>query len=208
MRTQIRLVLLCVPLLLLAACGSTTATIPSPTATQPTTPSPTATQLMLPSPTATQSTQTPAAGFTVYTSSNHTYSISYPTGWQAQTADGNPGKITFTGPNNQEFDITDHYGTSGGGQQQLATEVCQTMADPGKPQTPGPVIGTIVELGGQSWFKASCSADAQPSTVLIVEVVTYKGANYVIDYTSPGASFNADDTTYYEPMQQSFQFLT
>src|SRR5215471_11036857 len=53
MRTHVRLALVCVPLLVLAACGSTTAANPSPTATQP----------AKPSPTATQPAQTPAASF-------------------------------------------------------------------------------------------------------------------------------------------------
>jgi hypothetical protein len=185
MRTQVRLALVCVPLLVLAACGNTTAASPSPTATQP--------------------TQTPATSFTVYTSPDHTYRISYPTGWQEQTVDGNPGKVSFTGPNSQEFEVNDNASTPGGDPAQLITEYCQAV-QPG--QAASQVVGTPVVLGGQTWLKAQCGAAAQPSTVLIVEVVTYKGAVYQIDYASSGASFQADDTTFYMPMEQSFQFLT
>ncbi len=204
MRTHVRLALVCVLSLMLAACGSTTAVNPPPTATpQTVNSSSTATQAANPSPTAAQ--PTPVFGFIAYTSPDHKYSIVYPPGWQEQTADGNPGKVSFTGPNNQVFEVNDNAGTPGGDPAQLITEYCQAI-QPG--QAAIPVVGTPAVLDGQTWLKAQCGAAAQSSTVLIVEVVTYKGAVYQIDYSSPGASFQADDTTFYGPMEQNFQFLT
>jgi hypothetical protein len=175
----------------LAACGSTSAANFSSTGT------PTAAQ---PTP-----TNTPNTGMTVYTSPDHKYQISYPTGWQEQTADGNPGKVAFSGPENQEFDVSDDAGIPGGDPAQFVTDYCQAI-QPG--QSTSQVTGTPVVLDGQTWFKAECGADAQPTNVLIVEVVTYKGAIYQIVYGSSAASFQADDTTYYAPMEQSFKFLT
>ncbi|HLV99395.1 MAG TPA: hypothetical protein VKT82_12035 [Ktedonobacterales bacterium] len=200
MHHHVRLALMCVPLLVLAACGSTTAGSASSTPTTAAQPTPTPTISV-------QSTTTnpPASGFTVYTSPDNKYHISYPPGWQAQTADGNPGKVGFTGPNSQYFEISDDAGTPGGDPAQLITDYCQAV-QPG--QADGQVTGTPVVLDGQTWFKAECGADAQPANVLIVEVVTYQDAVYQIDYSSPAASFQADDTTYYVPMEQSFQFLT
>ena len=194
MRTQVCLALVCVLLLVLAACGGTTAASPSPTATPPANPSPT-----------TQPTKTPAANFTVYTSPDHTYRVSYPTGWQEQTVEGNSGKVSFTGPDNQEFEVNDHASTPGGDPAQLITDYCQAVQPD---QAASHVVGTPVVLDGQTWLKAQCGAAAQPATILIVEVVTYKGAVYQIDYAAPGASFQADDTTFYTPMEQSFQFLS
>lgn len=190
MRHHVWFVPLFACLLALAACGSTTSGS-SPTTT------PTAAQ---PTP-----TNTPSNGVTVYTSPDHKYQISYPTGWKEQTADGNPGKASFTGPNNQYFEVSDNAGIPGSDPAQLITGYCQAV-QPG--QASGQVTGTPVVLGGQTWLKAQCGAAAQPTNVLIVEVVNYKGTVYQIDYASPGASFQADDSTYYGPMEQSFQFLT
>ncbi|HLW03223.1 MAG TPA: hypothetical protein VKT82_31545 [Ktedonobacterales bacterium] len=189
MHHRVRFLLLFVCLLTLAACGSTTAGNSSPTAP----------------PTTAQSTptNTPASGMTVYTSPDHTYHISYPSGWQAQPADGNPGKVDFSGPN-QNFEVTDDAGTKGADPAQLITDYCNAIG-----QTTSQVVtGTPVVLAGQTWFKAQCGDDPQPSEPLVVEVVTYQGAVYQIDYSSPAASFQADDTAYYAPMEQSFQFLT
>ncbi len=189
MRHHVWFVPLFVCLLALAACGSTPVGASS-------TPTP---------PNAAQPTNTPANGLTVYTSPDHTYQISYPTGWQEQTADGNPGKASFTGPDNQYFEVSDNASTPGGDPAQLITDYCQAV-QPG--QAASQVMGTPVVLGGQTWLKAQCGAEAQPATVLIVEVVTYKGAVYQMDYSSPGASFQANDNAFYMPMEQSFQFLT
>jgi hypothetical protein len=150
-------------------------------------------------------TNTPATGFTFYTSPDHKYKLSYPTGWQEQTADGNPGKASFSGPDSQYFEVSDNAGIPGGDPAQLVTDYCQAV-QPG--QDSGQVVGTPVVLAGQTWFKAQCGADAQPPYPLIVEVVTYQGAVFQIDYSSPAASFQTDDTAFYTSMEQSFQFLT
>ncbi|HEU5368234.1 MAG TPA: PsbP-related protein, partial [Ktedonobacterales bacterium] len=189
MRNRISFVLLSMCLLVLAACGSTPSTSNSSATT------------------VTQSTptSTPATGMTVYTSPDHTYQISYPTGWQEQTMDGNPGKVSFTGPNNQNFEVSDNAGIPGTDPATLITGYCQAVQ---QSQGSGQVMGTPVVLDGQTWFKAQCGADAQPVNVLIVEVVLYKGAFYQIDYASSGADFQADDNTFFTPMEQSFKFLT
>jgi hypothetical protein len=188
MRNPIGLFLVCVPLLVLAACGGTGTATPAPTAT--------------PTPTTPTVYKTPAAGMTVYTSPDHKYQLSYPTGWQVSVADGNPGKVDFSGPN-QNFEVSDDASTSPGGDPaQLVTDYCNAIG-----QSTSQARGTPVVLAGQSWFKAQCGDDAQPSEPLIVEVVTYQGAVYQIDYSSPAASFQSDDTSYYAPMEQSFQFL-
>ena len=187
MRHQVHLVVMCIFLLVLAACGSTTAANLSPTAT----------------PTAAQPTNTTSTGMTVYTSPDHKYQLSYPTGWQVNGADGNPGKVVFSGPN-QNFEVSDDASTTPGGDPaQLIMDWCNAIG-----QNTSQVTGTPVVLAGQTWFKAECGDDAQPSEPLIVEVVTYQGAVYQIDYSSSEASFQADDAAFYTPMEQSFRFLT
>jgi hypothetical protein len=189
MRNRVYLALVCVPLLALAACSNGgNATNASSTSTA-----------------APQSTVTSASGLTAYTSPDHKYRLSYPSGWQVQTADGNPGKASFMGPNNQYFEVSDDASIPGAELDQLITQYCQAV-QPG--QAASHVVGITVTLGGQTWFKAPCSADAQPASELIVEVTTYKGSVYQLDYSSPGPSFLSDDSTFYTPMEQSFQFLT
>lgn len=189
MRHHIRLVLVCVPLLVLAACSNPGTANPLSAAT--------------PTPTPPTVKKTPAIGMTVYTSPDHTYQLSYPTGWQASVADGNPGKVDFSG-SNQNFEVNDAASTTPGGDPaQLITDYCNAIG-----QNTSHVTGTPVVLAGQTWFKAECGDDTHPSEPLLVEVVTYQGAVYQIDYSSPAASFQTDDTTHYTPMEQSFQFLT
>ena len=197
MRNLSRFALVYVPLLVLAACGSTPAWNAASTPT-------TAAQLTSTSSTAAQPTpkSTPAIGLTVYTSPDHKYHISYPTGWQVEVADGNPEKVDFSGPN-QTFEVSDNAGSPGGDPAQQITDYCNAIG-----QKTSLVTGTPVVLAGQTWFKAECGDDAHPSDPLIVEVVTYQGAVYQIDYASPAPNIQADDTTYYAPMEQSFQFLT
>lgn len=194
MRYRLNFLFLFACLLMLAACGGSTTANSSPTATTAAQPTNT---------TAAQPTDTPTSGFTVYTSPDSKYQISYPPGWQEQTADGNPGKADFTGPNNQNFEVSDNAGTPGGDPAQLIMDWCNAIG-----QQTSHVTGTPVVLAGQTWFKAQCGDAAQPSEPLIVEVVTYHGAVYQIDYSSSQANFQADDTTFYMPMEQSFKFLT
>jgi hypothetical protein len=140
---------------------------------------------------------------TVYTSPAHTYHISYPTGWQEQTADGDAEQVTFTGPNDQSFEVSDTTGIPQGSLADLVNAYCNAVG-----VTPVTVQTTTIRLAGQTWTKGDCGAGITPSSDLVVEVVTYKGAVYQIDYSSSHASFQGDTATYYLPMEQSFQFLT
>jgi hypothetical protein len=65
-----------------------------------------------------------------------------------------------------------------------------------------------VSLAGHTWTRGNCDAGTQSTTELVVEMVVYKGQVYTIDYQSPSATFQADQNTYYTPMEQSFTFLT
>lgn len=201
------LVFVCASLLALAACGGAPTTHTSSTTTST---SSTATPTMQTSPTATTAagvtpTNTSSSGLTIYTSPDNTYKISYPTGWQVQTASGEPGGVGFSGTSGQFFEVKETAATSGFDPAQYVTDYCQSI---NVGQNIGQTTGSPVVLGGQTWFKAECGADAQPTTVVIVEVVTYKGALYQIDYSSSAAAFQADFNTYYGPMEQSFQFLS
>ncbi len=73
------------------------------------------------------STSTPAAGFAVYTSPDHKYQIAYPIGWQEDIFVGNPGKVAFKGPNNQNFEVSDNAGIPGTDPATLITGYCQAV---------------------------------------------------------------------------------
>lgn len=161
-------------------------TVPTPTTAQPT------------------PTNTPAASFTVYTSPDGKYQISYPTGWQQQTADGNPGKSAFLGPDNQVFEVTDNGGTLTGDPAGLVNDYCHAIQ---QAQAAPTVQTTTVTLAGQTWTKGDCDAGTQSSTDLVVEVVEYNGAVYQMDYASSLANFQADVDAFYAPIEQSFKFL-
>ncbi|HEX6778892.1 MAG TPA: hypothetical protein VF099_11865, partial [Ktedonobacterales bacterium] len=74
------------------------------------------------------------------------------------------------------------------------------------------VTPTTVTLAGQQWTREDCAArnvPGAPTLKATVESVIYKGKLYTISYTSsPDATFAADRSKYYTPMEQSFAFRT
>jgi hypothetical protein len=189
MRKQVRFLPLLVCVMALAACGGTAANSSSSTPTPTAQPTP---------------TNTPAASLTVYTSPDGKYQISYPAGWQQQTADGNPGRSSFMGPDSQYFEVTDNGGVPGSDPVDLVNGYCHAIqAD----QAAATVQTTTVTLAGQTWTKGDCDAGTQSSTDLVVEVVEYNGVVYQMDYASSLANFQADADAFYTPMEQSFKFL-
>lgn len=74
------------------------------------------------------------------------------------------------------------------------------------------VTPTTIALAGQQWTREDCAArnvPGAPTLKATVESVIYKGKLYTISYTSsPDATFAADRSKYYTPMEQSFAFRT
>src|ERR1051326_2243682 len=112
MRNRAGFLTLFVCFIALAACGSTASNSSTTTPTATTQPTP---------------TNTPAVALTVYTSPDGKYQISYPSGWQQETADGNPGRSSFTGPDNQYFEVTDNGGIPGSDPATLVNGYCHAV---------------------------------------------------------------------------------
>ena len=139
------------------------------------------------------------AGFVSFTSADHTYQIAYPSGWQEQR--GTPN--AFLGPAGQYFEVA-NAGKPDGSIDQIVNVLCQSI----QPDVAAsPVQTSVVRLANQQWTRGDCDAGTQASVNLIVEAVIYKGAVYHMAYVSPLAAFQSDTTTFYAPMEQSFQFL-
>jgi hypothetical protein len=168
----------------LKSLGST----PTPAATA--TPKATAT----PQPTATPSIP---AGFQAFTSSDNSFSIAYPADWQKSSPSEGTG-AQFAGPNNQTFIVLN----AGPGQGDVATNeaaFCQSVGGPAS--TP-----TTVTIGSQPWTQVECD-NGDGSRHAVVDAITYKDSLYLIAYGSDANTFAQDRTSFYIPMEQSFQFL-
>jgi hypothetical protein len=87
----------------------------------------------------------------------------------------------------------------------LITATCQADL-PGAPSSS--VQTHTVTLAGQTWTRGNCGASAQSGSELVVEMLVYRGQVYTLEYVSPTATFPADQSAYYTPMEASFQFLS
>lgn len=156
-------------------------------------------------PTATTSA---SSGFQAF--QNSAFRILYPTGWLSQQMPVQQGtEQKFLAP-------------SGAVTRSLTVDVFDKTRPPkdeddalclgysGNPTAK--VTPTTVTLAGQQWTREDCAArnvPGAPTLKATVESVIYKGKLYTISYTSsPDATFAADRSKYYTPMEQSFAFRT
>jgi hypothetical protein len=164
-----------------------------PTPTPAATATPTATAV----PTAAPTPNLPA-GFQQFTSSDGTFSIAYPATWQQTTPTAGTG-AQFSGPDGQQLIVLN----AGQGQGDVATNeaaFCRSVGGP--PSTP-----TTVTIGGQSWTQVECD-NADATRHAAVDGITYKDSLYLIAYGASSDTFDQNRTSFFTPMEQSFQFLT
>lgn len=152
-------------------------------------------------PTVTSEAKLPS-GFILTTSPDHTFRLAYPAAWQAQT----DSQDVFTGPTGQYFEANNDgppVGTTD--LRQLVTTYCNGV----QPDLAVSLVQTTsVQLGGRDWTQGDCDAGkSSVTTMVVVEVVLYKGSLFKITYGSPAASFGSDYTRYFALMEQSFHFL-
>lgn len=190
---------LLVLLLALAACRGTPTLSAAHSHANRVTPAATSTATETPPP-----SPTPPLGFVGYTSADRTFYIAYPVGWQVTSSPGTPASVTFTG-SGQNFVVSELGQNPGGTPAEIANSSCQTWQGD---VAENPVQTSDVTLAGQDWTRANCDEGvSHPAVVLIVEVVSYRGAYYQMEYSSPSVEFASDDATYYATMEQSFRFL-
>jgi hypothetical protein len=167
------------------------------------TPAATATATATATPAATPTPNIPA-GFQQFTSDDNAFTIAYPSDWQQSAAPSGSG-AQFTSSTGQVFFAFDSADTGGSSPADLDSAFCQgTNGDGGFGGTPS--APTAVTIGGQSWTQEECD-NSSGTLHAVAEAISYKGKIFFIAYASSKATFDQDKTQFYQPMEQSFQFL-
>ncbi len=143
------------------------------------------------------------SGYNVYTSPDKSFSIAYPPGWQVKEAAGGTG-AEFDGPAHQVVIVTD-IGSQTDDPALIDSSFCQgTDGSSGMGGAPG--AAKTVSVGGQNWTQEECN-NSDKSAHAAVETVTYQGGSYLLTYASPSSAFASNRSTFFSPMEGSFQFL-
>lgn len=181
---------------LLAACGGTTATS-TPTPTTPLTPTPTPTSMA--------------------TLAGNGYTISYPQ--SLQLARSGARLVTLTNSDGTiKMTITAVADPNGAiSADSLVNTAIATQKIPLKNVQQVSVAPTVT-VGGASWSQQSVSGtqrlNAADIVMQSVVIATVHPANtaaskaYTITYTAPQSMFSQANTTYFQPILQSFKFTT
>ncbi len=183
---------------LLVACGSTTSTSASSTTSTPTTP---------PSPTAT------AAAMSTLTGNGFT--MSYPQSWQVSRSGSHLVTLTNSG-GTIKFTITVVPDPNGAiSADSLVSTGITSEKVPLKNAQPVSIPPTVT-IGGASWSQQSVSgtqrlnaADTMTQSIVCANVHpgnTLASKAYTMVYRAPQAMFSQANTSYFQPMLQSFKF--
>ena len=186
--------------MLLAACGGTTSSpTPTPTPTPP--PSPT------PSPTS-------SSGLTTY--SGQGYTIGYPVGWKVNAQ---ATKVTFVDATGV-YSLTIATAPNPGGtiSPDTIASTGVSLAEAGLKNSQTVNVPSTTTVGGESWVQKSVSGMAtqngQNVDVQAVVIADNHPANspmtnsFTIVYLTATQLFSTANTTYFQPMLQSFKFTS
>ena len=195
--------------ILLVACGG------SSTSGTTSTPSPTTTPTQAPTATS-PSASPPTASGAMASLQGNGFTMSYPQNWQSTKSANN--LFTFSDPTGGiKMAITvapDPNGTiSANSVASVALQAAQILLK--NPQTLSVPSTTVV--GGDSWSQISASGtqrlNNQDTNIQVVVIATVHPANSVLSksfsivYQAPVATFSQNNTTYFQPMLQSFKFV-
>jgi photosystem II reaction center protein PsbP len=181
--------------LLLVACGGGTTSTPTPTPQPSPTPSP-----------------TPTPGLTVYTGNG--YSIGYPQGWKVTP---NGIQVAFTDATDV-YNLTIVVSPNPHGIVDAST-VANTSIEAVKKTMKNPQTETLpptTTVGGDSWVQKSITG-TETSNGLSVDVQlvvisdnhpanSANTQNFTIIYATKKSLFASANTSYFQPMLQSFKF--
>ena len=194
---------------LLVACGgsstSGTTSTPAPTPTTPPTSTPTTPSA---SPTAATGAMTPYSG--------NGFTISYPQTWQISTKANN--LFTFTDSTGGiKMTITVAPDPNGAISADTVASTALTAAQGLLKNAQKVSVPSTTTVGGQSWSQISASGTQRlnnqdtPVQVVVLAVVypanTPLSKSFTIFYQAPVSTFTQEDTTYFQPMLQSFKFV-
>ena len=191
---------------LLVACGSSST---SGTTSTPT-PSPTSTPTLAPT-----STSPSAATGAMTAFQGNSFTISYPQTWQVNQRANNIFTFTdSTGGIKMTITVApDPNGTiSADSVASTALQAAQALLKNAKTVS----VPSTTTVGGDSWSQVSASGtqrlNNQDTDIQVVVIANVHPANtllsksFTILYQAPVATFSQDNTTYFQPMLQSFKF--
>ena len=140
-------------------------------------------------------TQAVPSGFKTF--SNADFSVIYPQDWKTKTTSSGAGE-QFSSTTGQVFEVDITKGASDAAA--FDTAYCGAI---GK-VTAGP---TAVTIGGAQWTREECE-DKAGSFHTVVESVTHNSNLFSIAYLSLAPTYAVDKSQFYQPMEQSFKFLS
>jgi hypothetical protein len=195
---------------LLVACGGSTT---SGTTATPT-PAPTSTPTAVATPTSPSTTPTTATGAMIAYSGNG-FTISYPQNWQIATRGNN--LFTFTDSTGMiKLTITVAPDPNGAISASSVAAVALQAAQALLKNSQTVSVPATTTVGGESWSQVSVSGtqrlNNQDTNIQVVAIANVHSANSLLSksfnivYQAPVATFSQDNTTYFQPMLQSFKF--
>jgi hypothetical protein len=168
---------------------------PLPTATATPTPLPTAT----PAP----SLPTPPSGFTAFVTSDYSWGMYYPSGWQNQ---GSTNEELFNSGTGADVAVISGNGEVPSSQY---SSILKAFADATGAKNIH--IGSSVSQtssGANTWnaLKGTMTL-SNISFTIVLYGTNHNGATYIVLEVAPTAQLGADNTSYFQTMLQSFTFF-
>ncbi len=176
----------------------------------PTSLSPTETALARseqPMPSRAQATPTGIpASYTQFTDAAAGYSVAYPNTWTRSASGGGVTIVDLDSGDNLIILALDGAASPSDINAQLTSFLAGSANGGALSDIQGP---TTLALAGEVWTQESATISSQGQVVLQVALATNHGAKeYVIGYTAPKASFTSVNNAYYQPILQTFTFLS
>ena len=155
----------------------------------------------------------PPTGSTAF--STTAYTLTYPSGWQKNTVSGTTQNqcdiaFSFSQPNGvAQFNIEQAGVFSSLSDLQVIQAEAQSAQQQGSTFTEITSAATTQNIGGAVWQRREYQATTKTGVKLHLAMLAghHKGAGYAIVLQSSDTGFSHDDTTTFEPMLRSFQFV-
>lgn len=155
----------------------------------------------------------PPTGSTAFATT--AYTLMYPSGWQKNTESGTTQNqcdiaFSFSQPNGvAQFTVEQAGAFSSLSDLQIIQAEAQSAQQQGSTFTEITSAATTQSVGGAVWQRREYQATTKTGVKLHLAMLAghQKGAGYAIVLQSSDSGFSRDDTTIFEPMLRSFQFV-
>ena len=143
------------------------------------------------------------------------YTLTYPSGWQMTSQTGaSEGQCDvvylFSQPNGAaKFNVEEAGAFAALSDQQIIQAEAQSAQQQGSTFTEITSAATTQSIGGEVWQRREYQVTTKSSVKLHLALLAghHKGNGFAIVLLSSDAGFSSDDTTTFEPMLHSFQFV-